>query len=152
MFLILLTKIFLHGSGTSKLIIGGPIGESNDDPDDEDALRQANRAMVFQKAAEVIANVVAHIEESQDMCGKSKTEPGNNSPAQQSRNKQQYQWRWEGRPCFYWTKLEWSWSEYQDQIFKWRWYMDTQIPSARRWFRCSYVSFTYRGCKWGWES
>ena len=77
--------------GTSKLIIGGPIGESNDDPDDEDALRQANRAMVFQKAAEVIANVVAHIEESQDLCGKSKTEQGNNSPSQQSRNKQQYQ-------------------------------------------------------------
>merc|ERR1719288_746959 len=47
--------------------------------------------MVFQKAAEVIANVVAHIEESQDLCGKSKTESGKDSPAQQSRNKQQYQ-------------------------------------------------------------
>ena len=77
--------------GTSKLIIGGPIGESNDDPDEEDALHRANRAMVFKKAAEVIANVVSHIEESQDLCGKNKTIDGNNSPSQQSRNKQQYQ-------------------------------------------------------------
>ena len=64
--------------GTSKLIIGGPIGESNDDPDEEDALRQANRAMVFKKAAEVIAHVVTHIEESQELCGKSKTDSPNN--------------------------------------------------------------------------
>ena len=77
--------------GTSKLIIGGPIGESNDDPDEEDALHRANRAMVFKKAAEVISNVVNHIEESQDLCGKNKTEQGNSSPAQQNRNKQQYQ-------------------------------------------------------------
>ena len=47
--------------------------------------------MVFKKAAEVIANVVSHIEESQDLCGKNKTIDGNNSPSQQSRNKQQYQ-------------------------------------------------------------
>jgi len=78
-------------NGTSKLIIGGPIGESNDDPDEEDALHRANRAMVFKKAAEVISNVVNHIEESQDLCGKNKTEQGNSSPAQQNRNKQQYQ-------------------------------------------------------------
>ena len=78
-------------TGKSKLIIGAPIGESNDDPDEEDALLQANRAMVFKKAAEVISHVVSHIEESQELCGKSKTEHGNSSPAQQSRNKQQYQ-------------------------------------------------------------
>jgi glutaredoxin 2 len=47
--------------------------------------------MVFKKAAEVISNVVSHIEESQELCGKSKTEQGSTSPAQQSRNKQQYQ-------------------------------------------------------------
>merc|ERR1719150_3009789 len=47
--------------------------------------------MVFKKAAEVISNVVNHIEESQDLCGKNKTEQGNSSPAQQNRNKQQYQ-------------------------------------------------------------
>ena len=72
------------------MIIGGPIGESNDDPDEDDALHQANRALVFKKAEEVISKVVSHIEESQDLCGKSKTESGNSSPAQQSRNKQQY--------------------------------------------------------------
>ena len=51
----------------TKLIIGAPIGESNDDDPDEQ-LKRASRNVVFQKAEEALIQVLTHIDEAQELC------------------------------------------------------------------------------------
>ncbi len=72
------------GTGSTKLILGPPIGESNDDDSDE-KLKQASRSIVFHKAEQVLLKVVANIDRAQDMCNS-----GTSSSGSESRSKDLY--------------------------------------------------------------
>jgi uncharacterized lipoprotein NlpE involved in copper resistance len=54
-------------TSSTKLILGAPIGESNDDDSDE-ILKKASRSLVFNKAEEVLQRVLTHIDEAQEIC------------------------------------------------------------------------------------
>ena len=69
----------------TKLIIGAPIGESNDDDPDEQ-LKKASRNVVFQKAEEALGQVLIHIDEAHDICNDSSS----NKVSTSTKSKDQY--------------------------------------------------------------